>query len=55
MGENTVIFPNESPVGLDTIHVRAGLDPISYAYAENPELISEWLEALNWAEYSTRA
>ena len=50
VGENTVIFPNESPVGLDTIHVRAGLDLISYAYAENPELISEWLEALNWAE-----
>jgi len=50
VGENTVIFPNESPVGLDTIHVRAGLDLISYAYAENPELISEWLEVLNWAE-----
>jgi len=50
VGENTVIFPNESPVGLDTAHVRAGLDLFSYAYAENPQLVSDWLEALNWAE-----
>ena len=50
VGENTVIFPNESPVGLDTAHIRAGLDLFAYAYAENPELVSEWLEALNWAE-----
>jgi hypothetical protein len=49
-GENTVIFPNESPVGLDTAHVRAGLDLLVYAYAENPQLVSDWLEALNWAE-----
>jgi hypothetical protein len=50
VGENTVIFPNESPVGLDTAHVRAGLDLLSYAIAENPQLVSDWLEALNWAE-----
>ena len=50
VGENTVIFPNESPVGLDTAHVRAGLDLLSYAYAENAQLVSDWLEALNWAE-----
>ena len=50
VGENTVIFPNESPVGLDTAHVRAGLDLLAYAYAENPGLVSDWLEALNWAE-----
>ncbi len=50
VGENTVLFPNESPVGLDTVHVRAGLELTSYAYAESPELVSEWLEALNWAE-----
>ena len=50
VGENTVIFPNESPVGLDTAHVRAGLDLLAYAYAENPQLVSDWLEALNWAE-----
>ena len=50
VGENTVLFPCESPVGLDTAHVRAGLELFSYAYAENPELVSSWLEALNWAE-----
>jgi hypothetical protein len=50
VGENTVIFPNESPVGLDTAHVRAGLDLLAYAYAENPQLVSDWLEALTWAE-----
>ncbi len=50
VGENTVIFPFESPVGLDTAHVRAGLELFSYAYADNPELVSNWLEALNWAE-----
>ncbi len=50
LGENTVLFPDESPVGLDTAHVRAGLELFSFGYAENPELISDWLEALNWAE-----
>jgi hypothetical protein len=50
VGENTVIFPNESPVGLDTAYVRAGLELLVYAYADNPELVSDWLEALNWAE-----
>lgn len=50
VGENTVLFPNESPVGLDTAHIRAGLTLFSYAYAEDPELVSAWLEALNWAE-----
>jgi hypothetical protein len=50
VGQNTVLFPNESPVGLDTAHIRAGLELFSYAYAEDPELVSNWLEALNWAE-----
>jgi hypothetical protein len=50
VGENTVLFPNESPVGLDTAHIRAGLELFVYAYAEDPELVSNWLEALNWAE-----
>lgn len=50
VGENTVLFPVESPVGLDTAHVRAGLQLFSYGYAEDPALISQWLEALNWAE-----
>ncbi|HWQ55739.1 MAG TPA: hypothetical protein VN442_18780 [Bryobacteraceae bacterium] len=46
-GENTVLFPNESPVGLDTAYVRAGPELFVYAYDEDPELISAWLEALN--------
>lgn len=50
VGENTVLFPYESPVGLDTAYIRAGLELFSYAYAEQPELVSAWLEALNWAE-----
>jgi len=50
VGENTVLFPNESPVGLDTAHIRAGLELFVYAYAEDPELVSNWLEALNRTE-----
>ncbi len=50
IGDNTVLFPNESPEGLDTAHIRAGLEMFCYGYAEEPELISAWLEALNWAE-----
>ncbi len=50
VGANTVLFPNESPVGLDTAHIRAGLELFAYAYAEAPELVSAWLEALNWSE-----
>ncbi len=50
VGGNTVLFPNESPVGLDTAHIRAGLELFSYAYAEDPELVSAWLDALNWNE-----
>jgi hypothetical protein len=50
VGENTVLFPFESPVGLDTAWTRAGLELFVYGYAENPQLISDWLEALNWAE-----
>jgi hypothetical protein len=50
VGDNTVLFPNESPVGLDTAYIRAGLELFSYAIADYPDLISEWLEALNWAE-----
>jgi hypothetical protein len=50
VGENTVLFPNESPVGLDTAHIRAGMELFSYATVEAPEVVSAWLEALNWAE-----
>ena len=49
-GENTVLFPFESPVGLDTAWIRAGMELFVYAYDENPKLISDWLEALTWGE-----
>jgi hypothetical protein len=49
-GENTVLFPEESSVGLDVAHIRAGLQLFVYGYAENPGLVSDWMEALNWAE-----
>lgn len=44
--ENVVLFPTESPVGLDTAYHRVGLDLFCYAYADEPELVSEWLEVL---------
>ncbi|NLT42704.1 MAG: hypothetical protein GXX93_08535 [Anaerolineae bacterium] len=50
VGENTVLFPFESPVGMDTAHIRAGLALFIYAYHDAPDLVSDWLEALNWAE-----
>jgi len=49
-GGNTVLLPGESPVGLDTAYLRAGLELFVCAYAEAPRLVSDWLEALNWAE-----
>ncbi|MCC6860841.1 MAG: hypothetical protein IT158_19895 [Bryobacterales bacterium] len=49
-GDNVVLFPSESPVGLDTAYIRSGLELFVCAYAEAPRLVSEWLEALNWAE-----
>jgi len=42
-----VLFHMESPVGLDTAYHRLNLDTFSYAYQEDPGLISAWLEALN--------
>jgi len=42
-----VLFHTESPVGLDTVYHRLGLELFSYAYAEDPDLISRWIEALN--------
>lgn len=50
IGDNTVLFPSESPVGLDTAFARSGLELFSFAMADYPELVSDWLEALNWAE-----
>jgi hypothetical protein len=42
-----VLLHTESPVGLDTAFHRLGLELFSYAYAEDPDLVSRWLEALN--------
>lgn len=44
---DTVIFHNESAVGLDSAYDRAGLELFSYAYFEYPDLVSEWIDAFN--------
>ena len=44
---DTVLFHDESPVGLDTAMDRAGIELFNYLYADDPELVSQWLEALN--------
>jgi uroporphyrinogen decarboxylase len=43
---DVVLFPSESPVGLDTAFYRLGMELFSYCYMEDPDLISRWLEAL---------
>jgi hypothetical protein len=48
--KGTVELLTCSPVGLDTAFNIAGLDLFIYLYAENPGLVSTWLEALNVAE-----
>jgi len=48
--KGTVELLTCSPVGLDTAFNIAGLDLFIYLYAENPQLVSAWLEALNLAE-----
>lgn len=42
----TVIFADESPVGLDTLMDMLGIDRFSIIYNEEPELVSECLEVL---------
>lgn len=49
---DTVLFPSESPVGLDTAWIRAGVELFTYTYAEDPDLISTWLQAL--ADFEVR-
>jgi hypothetical protein len=44
---DTVIFHNESAIGLDSAYDRAGLELFSYTYLEDPVLISEWIDAFN--------
>jgi uroporphyrinogen-III decarboxylase len=43
---DVLLLPSESPVGLDTAYHRAGLEQFVYGYAEEPELVSQLLEAL---------
>ncbi|HIJ72996.1 MAG TPA: hypothetical protein HPP83_02735 [Candidatus Hydrogenedentes bacterium] len=45
--DNVLLLPTESPVGLDVAYHRLGMELFTYAYAQEPELVSEWLEALN--------
>jgi len=49
IGDDTVIVV-ESDVGFDFARNRAGIELFSYFMVEYPELLSEWLEALNQAE-----
>ncbi len=46
MISDTVLFQDESPVGLDTIMDMIGIDKLSLLYADKPELVSECLEVL---------
>jgi len=43
----TVLIAPANVVCLETAYVRSGLDLFVYLYADNPELVSKWLEALN--------
>lgn len=47
---DTVILLTQSPVGLDPAYIWLGLDLFIYLYAENPKLVSSWLESLNLLE-----
>jgi uroporphyrinogen decarboxylase len=47
---DTLLLPSESPVGLQEAVYRAGLELFVYAHAEDPGLISDWLEAFCEAE-----
>jgi hypothetical protein len=49
IGDDTVIVV-ESDVGFEFARHRAGIELFSYFMVEYPELLSDWLEALNQAE-----
>ncbi|WP_041643899.1 hypothetical protein [Mahella australiensis] len=49
IGDDTVIII-ESDVGLDWVRTMAGIELLSYLIADDPDLVSEWLEANNQAE-----
>ena len=44
---DTVLYHDESPVGLDTAMDICGIELFIYLYHDDSQLISEWLEALN--------
>ena len=43
----TILIAPANVVCLETAYVRSGLELFVYLYADNPELVSKWLEALN--------
>ncbi|MHB1653862.1 MAG: uroporphyrinogen decarboxylase family protein [Desulfitobacteriaceae bacterium] len=45
IGDDTVVVI-ESPVGLDRTYTYIGLEAFSYLMADDPDLVTEWLEAL---------
>ncbi len=49
IGDDTVLVI-ESPVGPDTAYSLLGLELFSYLQADHPNLVSDWLEALNERE-----
>ena len=49
IGDDTVLII-ESDVGLDNAKNKAGIELFSYLLAEEPEYVTEWLEAANQAE-----
>lgn len=49
IGDDTIIVV-ESDVGFEFARHRAGIELFSYFMVEYPELLSDWLEALNQAE-----
>ncbi|MCL5987212.1 MAG: hypothetical protein M1371_11730 [Actinobacteria bacterium] len=44
---DAVLYHDESPVGLDTAMDICGIELFTYLHNDDPDLISEWLEALN--------
>jgi 5-methyltetrahydrofolate--homocysteine methyltransferase len=45
--DGSFLLASESLVGLHTAYYRAGMELFVYLYAEEPELVSSWLQALN--------
>ena len=45
--DGSFLIAPESLVGLYTAYYRAGMDLFVYLYDEDPQLVSNWLQALN--------